>query len=1352
LACTASDSSGLQNAADASFSLVTSVADGSETASALTSTRTVCDSLGNCAQAGPLGPVKVDKKAPVVSVTAPADGATYGSGETVDADFACSDGGSGVASCSGTASAGRAVDTSVGTHSFTVDATDNVGNSSSRTVTYTVSAADTRAPTVSCAGADGAWHGDDVSVACTASDGGSGLANPGDAAFRLRTSVALGSDDDDAATGSRQVCDVAGNCATAGPVAGNRVDRLAPSVSFSFSGIRTVARDGTLAVAYSCADGGSGVASCTGDAASGAVLDTSTAGIHYFHVTATDATGNSATRTATYIVSAGTSSSGPFQVTGTVTDQAGSSALLTGSAVEALTAGTGSVVASTAVAADGTYALAVSSGTYDIRVTPPVGSTYLVSKARDVRVDADTAMDFVLLPPTSSSSTTTMSGRISDPNAADAPLAGVVISDGSSSATTDAEGHYDLVTTQGSHVFTIALAGFSVQFLRSLNTGTVTQDLAVPGHQLTVHLADAAGQPVPGGAVTVSAPATSFALGSGATFAGGTQFASATTNAGGDATLPVIPLAAGSGTATFAASSAYQDATFSTPANSADTTVGVTVPGLGAQLTGRVVDPGGAALTDIKLQIGNRSVTTGPSGTFSLPSPTGSQMLHLGEHVSNKPSFDLDVPLTVAAGTTTLNLALPLKIVLVDVTDGGGQHVAGAHLSLSAPISSFEIAPGLTATGHGPQSWSQTTTTSGSAAFVQLSTPGSTGNPITFDADAPYADTTWDFPALTASAPLVNSVTVTVGALDAHFHGVVQDEAGDPLSGIAIALGGRAVATDAEGRYSLYSTAGAQTLTVTPSSPAVTLHAPVTLSGDTTKTLTLPVKRLTIRVLNASNDPLAGAGASVDAPAGDVSLAAGITATAAGNQSAAGTTDSHGDAALNVLSTTGGAGAGHVSPPGGLGLSAASFALPAINADTLLVVQYQGSGQSVATVPVVTCDAPPSGWQPDNVSVACAGAAVPPATLADPADAHFTLSTSVPDGTQTANAATGSHQVCASNGACASAASMTGIEVDRKAPSATVTTPADGATYTRGQNVTASYGCDDGTGGSGIRTTGGCAGSVAAGAAVDTSTTGAHTFAVSATDVVGHTTTKSVSYTVASNACGAGSADSYCQSVAATPGLANYFALDGTATRDPVGGVMYTPVGANLAAATGPRGGSDRALHIINYATTGRGSIQLTPSVNMSGTRPWTIEAWWKEGTDTYVSPHDQTLFGRFNDSGPTGCLGSPAACMHMNTSPGMRSVVARGDYSVISAPWSSVSDSDASGAPQWTLLAVTYDGATMRLYKDGVLQGQVASTVSLAANPITMFLTSNDAYWAKLAIYDHGLTATELLAHYQAR
>ncbi len=98
------------------------------------------------------------------------------------------------------------------------------------------STGDSDAPVITCDAADGAWHGANVSIACTASDGaGSGLANAGDAAFSITTSVPAGTENANAATGTHQVCDVAGNCGTAGPIGGSKVDRKAPALTLPAS-------------------------------------------------------------------------------------------------------------------------------------------------------------------------------------------------------------------------------------------------------------------------------------------------------------------------------------------------------------------------------------------------------------------------------------------------------------------------------------------------------------------------------------------------------------------------------------------------------------------------------------------------------------------------------------------------------------------------------------------------------------------------------------------------------------------------------------------------------------------------------------------------------------------------------------------------------------------------------------------------------------------------------------------------------------------------------------------------------------------------------------------------------------
>jgi probable HAF family extracellular repeat protein len=87
---------------------------------------------------------------------------------------------------------------------------------------------------------------------------------------------------------------------------------------------------------------------------------------------------------------------------------------------------------------------------------------------------------------------------------------------------------------------------------------------------------------------------------------------------------------------------------------------------------------------------------------------------------------------------------------------------------------------------------------------------------------------------------------------------------------------------------------------------------------------------------------------------------------------------------------------------------------------------------------------------------------------------------------------------------------VSGSGEDTTPPEVTIDVPSHGAVFTFGQTVNADYTCDD-TGGSGIDT---CEGDVPAGTPIDTSTVGAHSFSVTATDLSGNTTTLTHEYMV----------------------------------------------------------------------------------------------------------------------------------------------------------------------------------------------------------------------------------------------
>ena len=199
---------------------------------------------------------------------------------------------------------------------------------------------DSTAPTLSCAAADGLWHAANVSIACTASDGGSGLANAGDATFTLTTSIAAGEEDANALTGSHQVCDNAGNCATAGPVSGNMVDRKAPTVSCG-------AADGSwhadnVSIGCTGSDAGSGLAN-----ASDASFQLTTS------VAAGDETANAATGSRNVCDTVGNcSTAGP--VSGNKIDRKAPSLTLPAPITVTATSADGATVSFTVTASDGT--------------------------------------------------------------------------------------------------------------------------------------------------------------------------------------------------------------------------------------------------------------------------------------------------------------------------------------------------------------------------------------------------------------------------------------------------------------------------------------------------------------------------------------------------------------------------------------------------------------------------------------------------------------------------------------------------------------------------------------------------------------------------------------------------------------------------------------------------------------------------------------------------------------------------------------------------------------------------------------------------------------------------------------
>jgi YVTN family beta-propeller protein len=130
--------SGLANAGDASFNLVATLPAGEEKADVESNSREIADVAGNKTTVGPVKGIKIDRKPPAINVTAPTQ-RVFILRQPVVTEVACTDGGSGVESCTATGLKDNRLDTTaVGAKSFGVVGKDKAGNEATLAVNYTV--------------------------------------------------------------------------------------------------------------------------------------------------------------------------------------------------------------------------------------------------------------------------------------------------------------------------------------------------------------------------------------------------------------------------------------------------------------------------------------------------------------------------------------------------------------------------------------------------------------------------------------------------------------------------------------------------------------------------------------------------------------------------------------------------------------------------------------------------------------------------------------------------------------------------------------------------------------------------------------------------------------------------------------------------------------------------------------------------------------------------------------------------------------------------------------------------------------------------------------------------------------
>ncbi len=274
-------------------------------------------------------------------------------------------------------------------------------------------------------------------------------------------------------------------------------DEVAPTILIiSPSDQGGYSQNAVILAEYVCIDeeGGSGLAGCIGTAQNGDAIDTSTVGIHYFSVTATDLAGNAASQIISYSVQ-----SDDGVLSGIVTDSTGRRVTASITAVDAVS---GVTEGTTTANSSGVFSLGLPTGTYD--VTASWGDLRTTQSNVVIRPGPN-SLDLQFPGP---AETFSVRGRLL---AGNEPMSASSIFCGAAVGATDQQGVFALQLPSGSCVLTVRATGgsgfegpgssdnrVSIGFSKGL---TVDHDMdlgeiVIPARPVTIHVTDGVGVPI----------------------------------------------------------------------------------------------------------------------------------------------------------------------------------------------------------------------------------------------------------------------------------------------------------------------------------------------------------------------------------------------------------------------------------------------------------------------------------------------------------------------------------------------------------------------------------------------------------------------------------------------------------------------------------------------------------------------------------------------------------------------------------------------------------------------------------------------------------------------------------------
>ena len=586
---------------------------------------------------------------------------------------------------------------------------------------------------------------------------------------------------------------------------------------------------------------------------------------------------------------------------------------VSGATVDIDNVGTTTIVESGITDGSGDYSISVPSGTYDIYVIPPSGSSYSTIVADSYSISSNTIINFVFAPVGSVS----LSGYVYDQSGNGLADQDIFIYDPSSNSyvgttTTDSTGFYSVQVTAGTYRLIIRGEDNSSS-LNAPNQYSISEDnyslseskylnITLPEYKVSVHIQDSSSNPISEVALATSSTlvqVSNLSIGGGITDAYGYSnynqgdSINPVTDSSGNTAVWLFPNPSTSQKyaliATPPSGSSYGQNSLSNLVITSNTSETITLPPVYA-LSGHVIDPLGNSLLSQDVFLFDPSTnsyvdstTTDSSGNYTMHATAGTYRFIIrgeGNDVSlNAPQqYSLSEDNYSFTGNQTLNVTTPAKKITVHVQDSSGNPISGVTLYNSSSlvqISNLAMNSSITDaygySNYNQQDGDPVTNSSGNAT-LWLFPNGSTSQKYSIIATPPsgssYNSNTLSNQTFTADTNVTMTLTQPVT-----LQGYIYDPSGTTgLDGQLIYLYdpstnsyAASTTTDSSGYYSMTANTGSYTFIVRGENNDVSIDAPqqyslsensYNLSGNTILNIIIPAKKVTVHVQDNFNNPV----------------------------------------------------------------------------------------------------------------------------------------------------------------------------------------------------------------------------------------------------------------------------------------------------------------------------------------------------------------------------------------------------------------------------------------------------------------------------------------------------------------